>query len=193
MTTSSDTVSSYGLTNSRTDQRTSRESDDSAAGMQARRIRKLIATYKGPLLIALATTLSFTTAAPSAAAPAVKPPSLTSTYLIIAKASNFRQNYDHWKQRFRFFDWSNDGCTGAEVTGYGDDFYWPCVQHDFGYRNNRRAGLHNEATRKHVDEALRQNTQAICNRRPGGLDKDNCYRASDLVYNAVRTFGGNFW
>jgi hypothetical protein len=193
MTTSSDTVSSYGLTNSWIDQRTSRARDDRAACMPAGPIRKLIATCMGPLLIALATLLSFTAAAPTAAAQAVEPPSLKPTYRTITGASNFRQNYDYWKNRFRVFDWSNDGCTGAGITGYGDDFYWPCVQHDFAYRNNRRVGVHNEATRKRVDDVLRRNTRAICSRRPNGLDKHNCYGASDTIYNAVRTFGGAFW
>ena len=112
----------------------------------------------------------------------------------IAADDKFREHYGEWRRNFPDFDWNNDGCSGpAKLTGYADNFFWPCVQHDFGYRNASRVHRRNEATRKFIDDELLHHTKQVCSHY-GVWKKPRCYVTADHFYKAVRLFGrGHFF
>lgn len=107
----------------------------------------------------------------------------------IAADNSFHAHYDQWRNKFPNFDWGTDGCSGpAKLTGFADNFYWPCVQHDFGYRNNRKVHRHNETTRAFVDAELLAHIKQLC-AHYALLAKPGCYLAAQNFYNAVRVGG----
>ncbi len=175
-----------------TDHRISRDHDDSAGCLQPGRARKLIATCLGPLLIALATSLSFTAAIPTAAAQGVDQRFRQNLYRNIISDIRFEQDLAGYKSRYPFFDWTTDGCTvPREINAKA--FYLPCVKHDFGYRNNRRVGLHNEETRLFVDRQLRKDMIAVCHRRTAPENTSTCLGLVNAAVAAVRLVGGRWW
>jgi hypothetical protein len=106
----------------------------------------------------------------------------------IAADDKFREHYDEWRRNFPLFDWNSDGCKGpAKLTGYEDNFLWPCVQHDFGYRNAPLVNRRNEATRKFVDDELLKHTKQVCSHY-GVLKKPSCFVTADNFYKALRRF-----
>jgi len=99
---------------------------------------------------------------------------------------NFKNNYLNDRHYMPNYDWSQDGCSGpATKTGYADNFYWPCVQHDFGYRNNRRARMHNEWTRYDIDVSFLRHMDNLC-AHYGVFAKVPCYSMSTIFYKGVR-------
>jgi hypothetical protein len=121
-------------------------------------------------------------------------------YRSIVADDNFRTHYEQYKRQFPppRFNWGNDGCSGpAKLTGYNDNFFWPCVQHDFGYRNNRIASQHNEGTREFVDRQFLRHMRQICDRYDSALIKRGakvaCYGAADAFYHAVRVGAKSSW
>ncbi|MFC4454038.1 phospholipase A2 [Deinococcus sonorensis] len=122
--------------------------------------------------------------------PNITAQSLYSQYFrTIVADDHFRANYSNWRRGFPGYNWSNDGCSGpANRTGYGDNFLWPCIQHDFGYRNNRLAGQHNESTRLFIDVAFLRHMNQLCSHY-SWYAKPGCYAMANVFYNGVR-FGG---
>lgn len=118
-------------------------------------------------------------------------PYAVSTYAIIASTSTFRPRYWTLRGAFPRFNWGNDGCSGpAGYTGWSDEFFWPCVQHDFGYRNARfYPSRMNEADRHWVDGQFKQHMQAVCDTL--GWRKPFCYVAAQAFYTAVYYGGGS--
>ncbi|UQN09321.1 phospholipase A2 [Deinococcus sp. QL22] len=115
-------------------------------------------------------------------------------YTNIAGDNNFRGNYSFNKSRFPRFNWSNDGCSGpSEYTGWSDEFYWPCLAHDFGYRNARLyPNLLNGNHRAWVDSQFKQHMRLKCDTL--GWRKYPCYAAAEGFYQAVRLRGaGSFY
>jgi len=107
----------------------------------------------------------------------------------IVADNDFREHYDQLRRDFPRFDWHNNGCSGpAKLTGYADDFFWPCVQHDFGYRNAKMVHRHNETTRTFIDFQLLEHTKRVCSHR-SLLAKPPCYVTANNFYSAVRLFG----
>src|SRR5688500_13497574 len=94
------------------------------------------------------------------------------SYWQIDSDSNFQADYNHYKSAYPGFDWSTDGCSVPMVIQavsrmadkYVAKFYWPCVQHDFGYRNAGHVGLKNENARAQVDQHLKDGMMATCSR-----------------------------
>lgn len=80
-------------------------------------------------------------------------------------------------------DWSSDGCTSAPDYPFGYNFLIACHRHDFGYRNYKRQGRFNEATRQQLDNMFHWDLQNIC----GGSWW--CNVTADTYYSAVRDFG----
>jgi hypothetical protein len=122
----------------------------------------------------------------------------SAAYRMIVADDNFHANYDRYKRQYPQFNWGNDGCSGpARFTGYSDNFFWPCVQHDFGYRNNRIASQHNEAARQFVDSEFRQHMKQICGRYDSAIRKRparwSCNGAADAFYTAVRARAQSAW
>jgi hypothetical protein len=112
-----------------------------------------------------------------------------SAFNTIAADRDFRAHSDQWRQKFPEFDWSTDGCSGpAKLTGFADNFYWPCVQHDFGYRNNRKVHRHNEVTRAFIDAEFLAHLRQLCSHY-AWLAKPGCYLAAENFYTAVRAGG----
>ena len=110
-------------------------------------------------------------------------------YFVIVDDDNFRANHPNWVHYFPGYNWSTDGCSGpAGYTGYDDNFYWPCVQHDFGYRNASFTGNHNETTRSHIDSAFQRHMNQLCSHY-GVLAKPGCYAAAKAFFLAVRAKG----
>lgn len=116
-------------------------------------------------------------------------PYYLSTYTTIAATNTFRSRYSTLRSAFPRFNWGNDGCSGPSgYTGWSDEFFWPCVQHDFGYRNARfYPSRMNEADRHWVDGQFKQHMQAVCDTL--GWRKPFCYVAAQAFYTAVY-FGG---
>jgi hypothetical protein len=115
------------------------------------------------------------------------------TFATIAADDKFREHYDEWRRNFPDFDWHNNGCSGpAKLTGYADNFFWPCVQHDFGYRNAPLVNRRNEATRKFIDDELLKHTKQVCSHYHV-LKKPSCYVTANNFYNAVRLFARGYF
>ena len=135
--------------------------------------------------------LAMLVAVPAHAAPAEYPRNdrYVQYFNTIAADNSFRAHYDQWRQQFPKFDWSTDGCSGpARLPRFADNFYWPCVQHDFGYLNHRRVHRYDEATRAFLDAELLAHTRQLCSHyaaraRPG------CYLAANRFYTAARASG----
>ncbi|GHF40962.1 hypothetical protein HNQ07_001536 [Deinococcus metalli] len=130
-----------------------------------------------------------TAAADSARLGAQAAPYAVTTYTIIASTDTFRSRYSTLRSAFPRFNWSNDGCSGPSgYTGWSDEFLWPCVQHDFGYRNARfYSSRMNETDRHWVDGQFKQHMQQVCDTL--GWRKPFCYVAAQAFYTAVY-FGG---
>lgn len=117
-----------------------------------------------------------------------------STYTAIAATDVFRNNYNFYRSRYARFNWGNDGCSGpAKFTGWSDEFFWPCVQHDFGYRNARLyPRLLNENHRAWIDGQFKQHMRQKC--ATLGWRKYACYVAAEGFWAAVRHGGrGSFY
>lgn len=107
----------------------------------------------------------------------------------IAADDEFRANYRHWRQRYPNYDWNSNGCgEPASGTGYANEFYWACVQHDFGYRNNRLVDVHDERTRLFIDKALAIHLRQICAAR-SGPDRARCDVVGRTFYATMRIWG----
>lgn len=116
-------------------------------------------------------------------------PYASSTYKIVASTNTFRSRYSTLKSAFPRFVWTTDGCSGPSgYTGWSDEFYWPCRQHDFGYRNVRfYPSLRNETHRHWVDAQFKEHMNSVCDTL--GWRKYPCYVAARAFYTAVY-FGG---
>lgn len=126
-------------------------------------------------------------------APTVSDVQYALVFSTIAADNSFHDHHNAWRQKFPNFDWNTDGCSGpAKLTGYADNFYWPCVQHDFGYRNNRRVHRHDDETRKFIDVELLTHMKQLCSHY-AVLAKPGCYVAADNFYAAVRVGGGSYF
>lgn len=102
------------------------------------------------------------------------------------------------------FDWTDDGCSGAEVAGYfgraGSNVYrnlfnQPCRLHDFGYRNFGK-GLklyRHEDMRKIIDDRFAEEMLRLCDKKFSGVRKFAnwvaCGNEAGAVYNYLRFFG----
>lgn len=130
-------------------------------------------------------------AQPGTALGAQAAPYFLSTYTTIAATNTFRSRYWTLRGAFPRFNWGNDGCSGpAGYTGWSDEFFWPCVQHDFGYRNARfYPSRMNETDRHWVDGQFKQHMQAVCDTL--GWRKPFCYVAAQAFYTAVYLRGGS--
>jgi hypothetical protein len=171
--------------------RISRDHDDSAGCIQAGRARTVIATRIMPLLGALMAVLSLTAVARPAAAEGEEDITQRRYRQIIADPA-FGRNVAGYRKQYPFFDWTTDGCTVPKQIN-AKAFYVPCVQHDFGYRNNRLVGLHNEETRRFVDQQLGKRMAAICNRQADPKLKNTCLTGVGAAFAAVRSVGGRWW
>lgn len=110
-------------------------------------------------------------------------------YFTVVDDDNFHANYLNWEHYFPGYNWGTDGCSGpAAYSGYNDNFYWPCVQHDFGYRNATFTGNHNETARSHVDSAFQRHMNQLCSHY-AVLAKPGCYTAAKAFFLAVRAKG----
>lgn len=100
-----------------------------------------------------------------------------------------------WREAgFIQFDWTTDGCSGGMrefAPKFFAKFFWPCAQHDFGYRNNDLVGFHDDKTREFVDRELHERMRAVCAKQRIG--KRSCYLQAKLAYDALRKFGGKAW
>ncbi|HST49382.1 phospholipase A2 [Jatrophihabitans sp.] len=98
---------------------------------------------------------------------------------------------------YNSFDWSDDGCSGADQIGSISSFYrtlfnQPCRLHDFGYRNFGK-GLtlyRNESMRLAIDDRFKAEMFRLCNNKyPGWKKYINwvaCQDEASIVYSAVR-------
>jgi hypothetical protein len=134
------------------------------------------------VLVALAVSLSAPAYAKSRA-----PDLYKRNYRTIVADNHFRANYQNWKRGYPRFDWSNDGCSAPSLfASFSRLFHWPCVQHDFGYRNNRKVGLHNRATKAFVDGTFLGHMKQVCARQSGAA-RLRCNVAAGAFYTAVRS------
>ena len=108
-------------------------------------------------------------------------------------------------------DWQTDGCSvpssilhapglGNVLKYYSGVFNHSCVRHDFGYRNYG-SGVKNglrldptEARKKTIDNRFHSNLDIQCKSAYSGVTKvvqrEACYAAAKIFYDAVATFGG---
>ena len=95
------------------------------------------------------------------------------------------------------YDWSSDGCTSFIGTFLDDldqrfDRFEPaCIRHDWGYRNfgsvNIRGFDADERRRALVDERMREDMQAICERDDPASRM--CLAEAELVFRVLRLGG----
>jgi hypothetical protein len=102
------------------------------------------------------------------------------------------------------FDWTDDGCSGADVIGavsnvYRNLFNKPCRLHDFGYRNFGK-GLRLERTeskRTEIDARFRVEMERLCEvtftKRWQVVNKQLCLREAVVVWAAVHHNPFNNW
>lgn len=117
-------------------------------------------------------------------------------YTDIAGDDRFLSNYNFNRRTFPRFVWSNDGCSGPSAyTGWSDEFFWPCVQHDFGYRQIKARFYPNLATGAHrewVDGQFLQHMRQKCDTL--GWREYPCRVAAQAFWAAVRARGaGSFY
>ncbi len=98
---------------------------------------------------------------------------------------------------YNAFDWTDDGCSGAEQIGglsnvYRSLFNEPCRLHDFGYRNFGK-GLtlyRHEDMRKRIDDRFKAEMVRLCNDKYQGWTKylnwAACQNEASAVYATVR-------
>ncbi|MEV0269746.1 phospholipase A2 [Hamadaea sp. NPDC050747] len=89
------------------------------------------------------------------------------------------------------FDWSDDGCSNSPDRPFGFNFLPGCQRHDFGYSNNRRAGLNAEPWRERVDYTLLWDLRNECAKYSS--HQSDCYAYASLYYSAVRKWGRGAW
>jgi hypothetical protein len=102
------------------------------------------------------------------------------------------------------FDWTDDGCSGAEQIGWVSNVYRnlfnePCRLHDFGYRNFGK-GLaleRTEAKRTAIDARFRVEMDRLCHatftRWWQVANKELCLREAAAVWAAVHYNPFNAW
>jgi hypothetical protein len=109
----------------------------------------------------------------------------------IADDHGFRAHDTRWRRQFPGFDWRTDGCSGpARLRANADHLDWPCVQHDFGDRNNRRVHRHDAAPRALVDAELLVHTRPRCAHDAVPAEA-GCDLAAGNFDTAVRASGGS--
>ena len=173
--------------------RASTEVSDAPA--RRKRLVKRIAMVAA--LVTLGALAALTTASAHAGPPAGLA-DFAPVYRAIASDDNFQARYNDYRRLFPGFNWSNDGCSGpAHLSGYSDNFRWPCIQHDFGYRNNHLDHQHDENTRKFIDEQFLRHMREVCQRYDNAIVKRPaklaCFSAAEAFYAAVRNGARSSW
>jgi hypothetical protein len=117
-------------------------------------------------------------------------------YVTIVRDQDFSDKIVvEWRKRYPKFDWSTDGCSGGVKHVSKQDFaqfFWPCAQHDFGYRNNDFVGRHDDKTRAFVDSEFLERMRAVCDKL-SGVKKTTCRGKAKLFYAAVHKLGTKAW
>lgn len=74
----------------------------------------------------------------------VGPPYATRVFLDIAADNSFERKHTYFATKYHRYNWGSDKCSVPERLRVGKIkfamrlFSWPCIQHDFGYRNMAR-------------------------------------------------------
>ena len=85
--------------------------------------------------------------------------------------------------------WTDDGCSNSPDRPSGFNFLHSCQRHDFGYRNYKKQGRFTHGNRKNIDDKLKSDLYAECNKHDL-IKRAVCKRIADIYYHTVRTFGG---
>jgi hypothetical protein len=95
------------------------------------------------------------------------------------------------KRAYPHLDWTTDGCSAPVVGNEGRSFNFAqaCMRHDFGYRNIKRIGQFNDATRAKIDEQFHRDLESSCATQVR-TRKIRCLMWADTFYVAVRATGG---
>lgn len=103
----------------------------------------------------------------------------------------FANKYTLLRRANRALDWTTDGCSAPVVgdSGRSFNFRWPCLRHDFGYRNFKSHGLFNSESRLRVDEQLHRDLEETCAPRLRTF-KLRCMAWAEIFYTLVRAGGG---
>jgi hypothetical protein len=107
---------------------------------------------------------------------------VTDNYLFstsLAQFTQIRASHPDGNQ----LDWSSDACSYSPDRPLGYDFVPACNRHDFGYRNYKKQGRFDEASRKRIDDLFYADMKGVC---AGALV---CDGVAWTYYEAVRTFG----
>ena len=104
----------------------------------------------------------------------------------------FTRQYASLRRTNKTLDWTSDGCSAPLIgdSGRSFDFRWPCVRHDFGYRNFKSHDLFNDETRLRIDDKFRQDLDESCRPRMRSF-KVRCLAWAEIYYSAVRAMGGS--
>ncbi len=104
----------------------------------------------------------------------------------------FTRQYPSFRRTNKALDWTTDGCSAPLLgdSGRSFDFRWPCLRHDFGYRNFKSHGLFNSNTRQRIDDQFRRDLDESCRPRMRTF-KVRCVAWAEIFYTAVRAAGGS--
>ena len=105
--------------------------------------------------------------------------------------STFRREKFSFKRAYPHLDWTTDGCSAPVVGNEGRSFNFTqaCMRHDFGYRNIKKLGQFNDATRAKIDEQFHRDLESSCSNQVR-TRKIRCLMWADTFYVAVRATGG---
>ena len=138
--------------------------------------------------------VSFVVALTPAVAAAEEAPSdleLVTRIVFDLDLPTFTRSRGRLRREHPHLDWTTDGCSAPVVGGTGRsfDFRHACIRHDFGYRNYKRLGVFDTATRLALDERFRTDMDESCASRRRTY-KVRCVAWAELYYAAVRATGG---
>ena len=104
----------------------------------------------------------------------------------------FTRQYSSLRRENKTLDWSTDGCSAPLIgdSGRSFNFRWPCLRHDFGYRNFKSRGLFNTEMRQRVDDRFRRDLDESCEPKQRTF-KVRCLAWAEIFLTAVRAAGGS--
>jgi hypothetical protein len=172
-----------------------RVTSDRAAGSGSGRMRR---SARSVAAVAALTVMSSAGAdARAATLPDTKRDEYVNTYLSVVRDHGFSESkVGKWKRTFPLFNWTTNACEGTikdpATRKYFAVFFWPCAQHDFGYRNNDLVGHHDDRTRNIVDSEFLERMNAVCS-RPTVIRKKQCRGVAKKLYDAAHSKGIRAW
>ena len=95
------------------------------------------------------------------------------------------------RRSHRHLDWSTDYCSAPIVGNEGRSFNFrhACMRHDFAYRNYRRRGIFDAASRSAIDAVFHADLVSSCLPKRVSV-RLRCLSWAQVFFEAIRVAGG---